>query len=69
LTQTFASPIQTASSKASGATSGFFRQILNFRSIASENEDLRQRLAAAEQQLNAARQQELENDRLKALLV
>jgi len=67
-TQTFASPIQTASSKASGATSGFFRQILNFRSIASENEDLRQRLAAAEQQLNAARQQELENDRLKALL-
>ena len=67
-TQTFASPIQTASSKASGATSGFFRQILNFRSIASENEDLRQRLAAAEQQLHAARQQEVENDRLKALL-
>ena len=67
-TQTFASPIQTASSKASGATSGFFRQILNFRSIASENEDLRQRLAAAEQQLHAARQKEVENDRLKALL-
>jgi len=67
-TQTFASPIQTASSKASGATTGFFRQILNFRSIASENEDLRQRLAAAEQQLHAARQQEVENDRLKALL-
>jgi rod shape-determining protein MreC len=66
-TQTFASPIQTASSKASGATSGFFRQILNFRSIASENEDLRQRLAA-EQQLHAARQKEVENDRLKALL-
>ncbi|HJX92129.1 MAG TPA: rod shape-determining protein MreC [Pyrinomonadaceae bacterium] len=67
-TQTFASPIQNASSKASGATSGFFRQILNFRSIASENEDLRQRLAAAEQQLHAGRQQEVENDRLKALL-
>jgi len=67
-TQTFASPIQSASSKASGATTGFFRQILNFRSIASENEDLRQRLAAAEQQLHSARQQEVENDRLKALL-
>jgi len=67
-TQTFASPIQNASSKASGATTGFFRQILNFRSIASENEDLKQRLAAAEQQLHAARQQEVENDRLKSLL-
>lgn len=67
-TQTFASPIQNASSKASGATTGFFRQILNFRSIASENEDLKQRLAAAEQQIHAARQQEVENDRLKALL-
>jgi rod shape-determining protein MreC len=67
-TQTFASPIQSASSKATGATSGFFRQILNFRSIASENEDLKQRLAAAEQELHAARQQTIENDRLKALL-
>src|SRR4030095_703979 len=67
-TQTFASPIQSASSKATGATSGFFRQILNFRSIASENEDLKQRLAAGEQELHAARQQTIENDRLKALL-
>src|SRR5580765_3853836 len=67
-TQTFASPIQNASSKATGATSGFFRQILNFRSIASENEDLRQRLAAAEQEIHAARQDAAENERLKALL-
>jgi rod shape-determining protein MreC len=67
-TQTFASPIQSASSKATGATSGFFRQIFNFRSIASENEDLRQRLAAAEQELHAARQDAAENERLKALL-
>jgi rod shape-determining protein MreC len=67
-TQTFASPIQSASSKAPGATSGFFRQIFNFRSIASENEDLRQRLAAAEQELHAARQDAAENERLKALL-
>ena len=33
-TQTFASPLQNASSKASGATSGFFQQIWNFRSTA-----------------------------------
>lgn len=67
-TQTFASPIQNASSKASGATSGFFRQILNFQSIARENEDLKQRLAAVEQELHTARQQAVENDRLKGLL-
>src|SRR5215470_18254643 len=67
-TQTFASPLQNASSKASGATSGFFRQILNFHSIAAENEDLKQRLAAAEQELHSARQDAAENERLKALL-
>jgi rod shape-determining protein MreC len=67
-TQTFASPIQNASSKASGATSGFFRQILNFQSIARENEDLKQRLASVEQELHTARQQAVENDRLKGLL-
>jgi len=44
-TQTFASPIQSASSKATGATSGFFRQIFNFHSIAREDDDLKQRLA------------------------
>jgi len=67
-TQTFASPIQSASSKASGATSGFFRQIFNFHSIARENDDLKQRLATAEQELHNARQQSAENERLKGLL-
>ena len=67
-TQTFASPLQSASSKASGATSGFFRQIFNFRSIAAENENLKERLATAEQELNGARQQAAENDRLRGLL-
>ena len=67
-TQTFASPIQSASSKASGATSGFFRQIFNFHSIARENDDLKQRLATAEQELHNARQQAAENERLKGLL-
>jgi rod shape-determining protein MreC len=67
-TQTFASPLQSATSKASGATSGFFQQIWNFRSTASENEQLKQRMAALENELNNARQAETENERLRALL-
>lgn len=67
-TQTLASPIQSVSSKATGATSGFFKQIFNFRTIANENESLKQRLAVAEQELHSARQQAAENDRLKGLL-
>jgi rod shape-determining protein MreC len=67
-TQTFASPIQSASSKASGATTGFFQQIFNFRSIAQQNEQLKERLTHVEQELNTARQATAENERLKALL-
>jgi rod shape-determining protein MreC len=67
-TQTFASPLQSASSKATGATSGFFQQIWNFRSTAQENEQLKERLAQVETELRTARQAEAENDRLKALL-
>jgi rod shape-determining protein MreC len=67
-TQTFASPIQNVSSKASGATSGFFQQIWNFRSTAYENEQLKQRVAALETELNQARHAEAENQRLRELL-
>lgn len=67
-TQTFASPIQNASSKAGGATSGFFRQIFNFQSIAQENELLKQRLTKVENELHNAQLQASENDRLKGLL-
>lgn len=67
-TQTFASPIQNASSKATGATSGFFQQIWNFRSSAYENDELKQRIAALETELNNARQAQTENERLRALL-
>ncbi len=67
-TQTFASPLQNASSKASGATSGFFQQIWNFRSTAKENEQLKERLAQVETELHAAHQAAAENDRLKGLL-
>jgi len=67
-TQSFASPLQNASSKASGATSGFFQQIWNFRSTAKENEQLKERLSQVENELHAARQAAGENDRLQALL-
>lgn len=67
-TQTLASPLQSTSSKVSGATSGFFQQIWNFRSTAAENEQLKERLAKAEAELHAARQAEAENERLKSLL-
>src|SRR5258705_10382300 len=66
-TQAFASPLQNASSKASGATSGFFRQIINFHSTAQENEGLKLRLAQTEVELRTARRQASENDRLKGL--
>ena len=67
-TQTLSSPLQSTSSKVSGATSGFFQQIWNFRGTAAENEQLKERLAKVEAELNAARQAEAENERLKALL-
>ena len=67
-TQAFASPLQSASSKATGATSGFFQQIWNFRSTAQENEQLKERLAQVETELNTARGAAVENERLKALL-
>src|ERR1041384_3282581 len=67
-TQTFASALPTAPSKATGATSGFFQQIWNFRGTAAENEQLKQRLAEVETELHTARQATAENERLKALL-
>ena len=67
-TQTLATPFQSVSSKAGGATSDFFRQIFNFRSTAQENVVLKERLAQAEVELHLARQQAAENDRLKGLL-
>ena len=67
-TQTLASPLQNVSSKASNATSGFFKQIWNFRGTAQENEQLKQRLSEVENELHTARQAAAENERLKSLL-
>jgi len=66
--QAAASPAQNVSSKASGAGSNLVRQIINFRSTAVENEQLRQRLWQTELELRNARQSAVENERLKGLL-
>jgi rod shape-determining protein MreC len=65
---TFASPFQSVSSRAGGATSSFFRQILSFHSTATENEELKQRLAQTQIELYNAKREAAENDRLRGLL-
>lgn len=68
LVQGLASPVQTATSWMSGAGTGFIKQFVNFRSTASENEVLKQRLAQTELELRNAREARAENERLQALL-
>lgn len=66
--QALASPVQGVSSRASGAGSGFVREIINFRGTAAENAQLKEKLFATELQLQNARQAAEENGRLKGLL-
>jgi rod shape-determining protein MreC len=66
--QAAASPAQTISSKAGSAGSNLIRQIVNFRSAAIENEQLKQQLSRTELELQNARSSAEENDRLKGLL-
>ncbi|HEV2883215.1 MAG TPA: rod shape-determining protein MreC [Pyrinomonadaceae bacterium] len=66
--QAAASPAQTVSSRAGGAGSNLIREIVNFRSTATENEQLKQRLLQTELDLKNARQAAEENERLKGLL-
>ena len=66
--QAIASPVQSVSSKAGGASAGLIRQIMNFRSAADENERLKQRLDQTELELRNARESSAENERLKGLL-
>jgi rod shape-determining protein MreC len=66
--QALASPAQKVSSGASGASTSFVRQFVNFRSTADENERLKKDLAQTKVELLNARQAAAENERLKALL-
>ena len=66
--QALVSPAQSISSGASGAGTNFIRQIVNFRSTATENENLREQLFSAQKELRNAEQAAAENERLKGLL-
>ena len=66
--QALAAPVQSATSKVSGASSGLISQIINFRSTAVANEQLRAQLATTELELRKARESGLENERLRGLL-
>jgi len=66
--QALVSPAQSISSGASGASSNFVRQIVNFRGTASENEKLKEELATARLELRNAQQAAAENERLQSLL-
>jgi rod shape-determining protein MreC len=66
--QALFSPIQSVSSRAGGAGTGFVKRIINFNSTANENEELRRQLASVELELKRAREATAENERLKGLL-
>ncbi len=66
--QALISPAQSLTSGATGASTNFIRQIVNFRSTANENERLREQLATAQLDLRNAQQATAENERLKGLL-
>jgi rod shape-determining protein MreC len=66
--QAIASPAQSISSKAGHTGSNLIGQIVNFRSTAVENEQLKQQLSQTQLQLQNALQSTEENERLKGLL-
>jgi rod shape-determining protein MreC len=66
--QALASPAQKVSSGATGAGTSFFKQIVNFRSTATENERLKQELSQAKLDLQNAQQSAAETERLRSLL-
>jgi rod shape-determining protein MreC len=61
-------PVQRATTGVGGAGVGFFQSLADMRTAQSENQDLRRRLAEAENGLREARQARDENERLKKLL-
>jgi rod shape-determining protein MreC len=66
--QAIVSPVQRATSWVGTTVGGFFRQLGNLGSTASENERLTRKLSAAELELRKAQETVAENERLKELL-
>jgi rod shape-determining protein MreC len=66
--QAVLSPVQSLFSGATGTGAGFFQHLGSLNRAATENEELRRRLAATETELREARMARDENERLKGLL-
>ncbi len=66
--QAAAAPFQRAVSGVGGAGVGLFERLGNLRRAAAENEQLKERLAASENELNEVRAARDENQRLRNLL-
>jgi rod shape-determining protein MreC len=66
--QTLAYPVQRVTSGAGGAGLGFFERLGNLRGAASENQQLKSRLAQMETELRDSRANAAENERLRSLL-
>lgn len=66
--QALVSPVQNIFSGATGAGTGFFQHLGNLNRAATENEELKRRLAATETELREAQMARDENERLKGLL-
>ncbi len=66
--QMLASPFERVTSSAGGVSTGLARKILNFRSTAAENEQLKDQVSKLELELSKSRDVGNENERLKALL-
>ncbi|HYG11704.1 MAG TPA: rod shape-determining protein MreC [Pyrinomonadaceae bacterium] len=66
--QAVASPVQRLFSGATGAGMGFFQHLGSLNRAATENEDLRRRLAETEAELRKASMARDENERLRGLL-
>lgn len=66
--QALVSPVQNLFSGATGAGTGFFQHLGSLNRAATENEELKLKLAATETELREARMARNENERLKGLL-
>jgi len=66
--QALVSPVQNIFSGASGAGVGFFQHLASLNTAATENEQLKKRIADAETELREARMARDENEHLKGLL-
>ena len=66
--QGIASPVQNLFSGATGTGTGFFQHLGSLNRAATENEELKRRLATTETELREARMARDENERLKGLL-